>query len=351
MDQALTQYRERRYPMTSREIQKSNFLKRHNWESGARTQLASDASNRCYERLERFNPKASAILMDAPPQSEENTPRFIFVARFLRSLGLSAPEIFAQDQHNGFLILEDLGDNLVAKVLDDTTIQTTTIEHQIYETTVDALIHLHHAEPPDLDVYDPAMMSDLASLAFSEYRSAVSGHCPASIIQEFRTNLEAQIVRCCNIPHVLIQRDYHAENLLWLPDRDGIARVGMLDFQDALLGHPAYDLVSLLQDARRDVSETTEAHMLNHYMTRTGRRDDFRQAYFLLGIQRNLRIIGVFARLSKKNGKPRYIDLIPRVWAYLLHDLENSPSDDLADFIVEELPEPSPDVLNILRDQ
>ena len=150
---------------------------------------------------------------------------------------------------------------------------------------------------------------------------------------------------------VMILRDYHAENLLWLPARQGPARAGQLDFQDAMLGHPAYDLVSLLQDARRDVSSDVAEAMVRHYCHQTNsNHSDFTTAYHLLGAQRNLRILGVFARLSLMAGKPHYIDLIPRVWAHLMHDLAHPALAPVAALIRADLPEPTPALLQRLKD-
>ena len=148
----------------------------------------------------------------------------------------------------------------------------------------------------------------------------------------------------------MILRDYHAENLIWLPGRKGIARVGLLDFQDAMTGHRAYDLVSLLQDVRRDVPAGIETRMLARYIDGSGTNDHaFRTAYAVLGAQRNLRILGVFARLATDYGKPRYVDLIPRVWAHLVRDLDHPALAPVAQMLVDTLPAPSPETLQRLR--
>jgi aminoglycoside/choline kinase family phosphotransferase len=151
---------------------------------------------------------------------------------------------------------------------------------------------------------------------------------------------------------VLVLRDYHAENLIWLPEREGIARVGLLDFQDAVLGHPEYDLVSMLQDARRDVPDNIVRETCQHYLARSGADpESFETAYHLLGLQRNLRILGVFARLCIQAGKPHYVDLIPRVYAHVLHNLKHPKLHHLAKAFLPALPEPTPDFLNTLRNR
>lgn len=149
---------------------------------------------------------------------------------------------------------------------------------------------------------------------------------------------------------VLVQRDYHAENLLWLPGRNGVARVGLLDFQDARAGHCAYDLVSLLQDARRDVPAAIEMQMIDRYISAAGVDESgFRTAYNVLGVQRNLRILGVFSRLSQEYGKPHYVDLIPRVWSHFIRGLEHPALATVANLLRESLPPPTPDNLDKLR--
>jgi len=170
--------------------------------------------------------------------------------------------------------------------------------------------------------------------------------------EQFCAVLEPLLTCHAAAADVLILRDYHAENLLWLPERAGLARVGLLDFQDALEGHRAYDLVSLLQDARRDVSNRVESAMLERYIAATGQdAESFITAYRLLGAQRNLRILGVFARLCLRDSKPRYLDLIPRVWAYLQRDLEHPALSPLRPILADALPAPTPSILARLKDQ
>ena len=245
----------------------------------------------------------------------------------------------AQDRVQGFLLLEDLGDDLYARVL------ARMPEHEgaLYTAAVAALAHLHATPPPDaLPTYSPAMMAALAALAFDWYAGV-----PQSPERQTARDVMARLMmRHAPEADVLIQRDYHAENLLWLPERAGVARVGLLDFQDAMAGHRAYDLVSLLQDARRDVPPETEAAMITHYLSLT-RLDParFDSAYHVLGAQRNLRIIGVFARLCLRDGKAHYAGLIPRVWALLQRDLAHPALADLRPLIAEHLPEPTPDFL------
>jgi aminoglycoside/choline kinase family phosphotransferase len=149
---------------------------------------------------------------------------------------------------------------------------------------------------------------------------------------------------------VLIQRDYHAENLLWLPERQGVARIGLLDFQDAMLGHPVYDLVSVLQDARRDVNPVVAEQTRQHFEAQSGMSStSFDLAYAVLGLQRNLRILGVFARLCLRDDKPHYVDFMPRVWGHIQTNLTHPALSEVADIISRDLPVPTPDNLSLLK--
>ncbi|MCY4287626.1 MAG: phosphotransferase [Aestuariivita sp.] len=331
--------------MPSRDELKRQFLNANGWSDATPTILAADASHRSYTRLRQSSTCCSAILMDAPKDLGEDVRPFVFIAKHLYALGFSAPQVLAQDDTNGFLLLEDLGDDLFARVLE----RDTKKESLLYLAAVDALISLHQIAPPDLPTYSVDMMLDLSSLAFSRYRAAIGETCPENVIRHFRSLFEPHLRECEQTPPVLIQRDYHAENLLWLPDRHGIARVGMLDFQDGMLGHPAYDLVSLLEDARRDVSKPVQIDMRQHYMSALNTDTRFDLDYAVLGVQRNLRILGVFARLSIDRGRTSYIDLIPRVWGYLCADLRAPELKELEVFIRSELPEPTNAAIRSLK--
>jgi len=322
------------------------FIARATWSGANRKPLAGDASNRRYERLHLHG--KSAVLMDAPHEKGEDVRPFIQIARFLCDHGLSAPQILAEDPANGFLLLEDLGDDLFARVIP----RDPAMERPLYEAATDALIHLHRVKPPEaLALYSPAVMLDMASLAWRWY---LGGGLAANddAEQAFRAAFAPILAQHCNDASVLIQRDYHAENLIWLPERNGPARVGLLDFQDAMAGHPAYDLVSVLQDARRDVPPSIEEEMIARYVSATGQDDTaFRTAYAVLGVQRNLRILGVFGRLCLMGGKPHYIDLIPRVWGLLLRDLEHPALFPVATLIRDALPAPTSKILKGLKDR
>lgn len=333
--------------MTNRAKLAETFLATTAWGHATRALLAGDASNRRYERLTDPATGRTAVLMDAPPEKGEDVRPFVTIDRFLRDQGLSAPEIYAEETDTGFLLLEDLGDALFARVL----AADPGPERQLYEAATHVLIALHAAPPPeDLPAYDPPLMAELAGLAFGKYRAGILGDDGGEVFERFLPRFEDILRATTGGKQVVILRDYHAENLLWLPEREGPARVGLLDFQDAMLGHPAYDLVSLLQDIRREVPAGIEIAMIDLYISATGVDDHaFRTAYAVLGAQRNLRILGVFARLATDYGKPHYVDLIPAVWAHLKRDLDHPALAPVADLLLEALPAPTPEALEKLR--
>lgn len=334
--------------MTDRTPLIDAFLLQTNWSNATRAPLAGDASMRKYMRIGAGTDGRVAVLMDADPALGNDVKPFIKITNYLRSIALSAPEIYHADEGNGFLLLEDLGDALFARVARDQP----ELESTLYQGACDVLVALHQAKPPALELYDTALMTRMAALSFDWYQYGAHAAVDLRAKTAFETAFSALLDTYVDAPSVLIQRDYHAENLLWLPERDGLRRVGLLDYQDALLGHPAYDLVSLLKDARRDVPPALETHMIARYIEASGcDAQQFINAYHVLGLQRNLRILGVFARLSMHFGKPSYIDLIPRVWAYVLRDLEHPVNAPVAPLLEQSLPAPSPEILQRLKDK
>ena len=315
------------------------FLTNAGWGAAERWFLAGDASDRSYDRLALGG--KTAILMDAPPGKGDDPEIFLSIASHLLKLGLSAPHCLAQDLTNGFLLLEDLGDDVYARLIN----ADLALENSLYTAATTVLVHLQAAPPaknlPNLSAIDWA---EAACFALDWYRFAVTGdHADPS---DFRTAMADALSRHADGPRVMILRDYHAENLLWLPARHGIARVGLLDFQLAQLGQPGYDLVSLLQDARRDVSRETELVMIQQFLELTGASDaTFRPAYAVLGAQRALRILGIFARLCLHGAKPGYVALIPRVWQQLQCNLAAPELTKLAQICARLFPEPTPESL------
>lgn len=323
--------------MTDRKALSDAFVARAGWADAERGFLAGDASPRSYDRLRRG--AQTAVLMNAPPERGEDVRPFVTMARHLLGLGLSAPRILAEDPANGFLLLEDLGDTLYARLLE----RDPAPEEQIYAAAIEVLATLQAAPPPPgLPDHTPGFMAEAAGLSLVWYARAVTGQPqdPAPLVAAMAQAMAAH----CTAKPVLVLRDYHAENLLWLPDRRGLARVGLLDFQMGSMGQPEYDLISLLQDARRDVPRDLADRMIGHFAALTG-ADPVRTATAcaVLGAQRALRILGGFTRLSLHFGKPGYVRLIPRVWAHLQHDLAHPALAGVR--AAAQLPEPTPEAL------
>lgn len=324
--------------MTDRATLSTAFLARAGWGAAERAFLAGDASDRSYDRLTRG--AETAVLMDAPPGKGDDPAIFLRVAAHLLGLGLSAPRCLAQDLGNGFLLLEDLGDDVFARVVARDPSQ----EVALYKAATDVLLTLQ-AHPPlsSLPNLSAADWAEAACFALDWYRKAATGD--AGGRYAFRSVLQDLLAQHADGPRVMILRDYHAENLLWLPDRQGVAKVGVLDFQLAQLGQPGYDLVSLLQDARRDVSREVETAMIARFKDRTGADFRFDATYAVLGAQRALRILGVFVRLCLQAGKPGYLQLIPRVWGQLQQNLSHPVNAPLARICQTLLPAPTPELL------
>lgn len=330
--------------MPDRRALSTSFLDKSGWANATRTHLAGDASNRSYQRLTHKDTGEVAVLMDAPPRDGENVKSFIAITDYLLALKLSAPRILSQDTNNGFLLIEDLGDALFARLIHDQPDK----EHLLYSSAVDVLVELHqHPTPDGLLDYTPTMMANYIAPVFEWYHPTT-----ADAVAAIKAELESVLTKYCSTTSVMALRDYHAENLLWLPTRHGLQRTGLLDYQDAVLAHPAYDLVSLLKDARRDVSPNVQTQMINRYIANTGTDPDrFRAAYSVQGAQRNLRILGIFARLCLSAGKPAYVDLIPRVWSHLQDDLSHPALTSLNTLVFETLPAPTPKFLQRLKQQ
>ena len=326
-----------------------DFLERSGFGAARRIPIQGDASTRAYERLELDG--KSVIFMIAPKRPDgppvrwgksysalahlsESVDAFVAMAEALRKQGLSAPEIYAQDLEHGLLIVEDLGnDGIIAagRPIDER-----------YQTAVDVLadVHRHTTLPLRLPVKgreDHILpLYDLDALGI-ETELLLDWYVPHHLNKELSANARSQFVslwRATLTPvteqePVWTLRDYHSPNLLWLPERDGIKRIGIIDFQDAVMGHPSYDLVSLLQDARLPISEEMEMRLLRHYVDSRRSKQmgfnfrDFVQSYAILGAQRATKILGIFVRLNIRDNKPDYLRHIPHVEAYLRRNLKH----------------------------
>ncbi len=357
---------------SEREAQKTAFLARAGVADAVRERLPGDASTRAYERLIRPG-KPSLMLMDSPPAAEGVTlaadateamrtaagyaamarlsasriDAFVASAGYLGNQGLSAPEVLAFDVDQGLALTEDLGDGLFARLIEGGADQV-----PLYRTAIEALVRLQEAVPPavlesqglawPLLAYDDLALKTGADL-FTRWLPVLE---PAVSIgpddlAEWEAQWQPVRARAHRTPGVFTHRDYHAENLLWLPDRSGSARVGMIDFQDCVLAHPSWDLHSLLQDARRDVPPALEAAMLDHYFAlRPGLdRQAFMADYAALAALNEARIIGIFSRLIARDGKPRYRAFLPRMWRHLMASLADPGLAGVRRWIETRIPE------------
>lgn len=338
------------------------FLAASGWGEAQVTPLPGDASTRRYARLVMKDRRA--MLMDqpqgaesptAPPDASEATrhalgynavarlagadcARFAAVSDYLRRHGLAAPQILAADHGQGFVILEDLGDALFADVLVEGG-----DEKALYQAAVEVLAKIHAQDaPPALSSDKPLFAYDQTAL-IAETDLLIQWFLPLALerdateteISEHHRLWKSTLAQIADRRRVFVHRDYHAQNLLWLPEREGVARVGLIDFQDAVAGSPAYDLISLTEDARRDVSPELAEAATMHYlaaMKAQGTPVDetaFRREMAIMAAQRNAKIVGIFARLYKRDGKARYLDLLPRVWGYLERDLAHPALSEL----------------------
>jgi len=348
---------------SDRQALKAQFLAAHGLADAARAPLAGDASTRAYERL-RPAGGVSLIFMDQPPSLEtapcppDATPAerlalgynasarlaagrvdaFVACAGFLRGRGLSAPQVHAADPSLGLAILEDLGDDLYTRLIEGGA-----DEAMLYDRAVDALVRLHETPPPavlsaqgsqwPLLSYDDLALKTAADLFIEWAPKSNPGlrfdDGATGAWEELWTPIRARLDAAAD---VFCHRDYHADNLIWLTDRPGPAAVGMLDFQDALRGHRAWDLMMLLQDARRDVSPAREAASLDRYLAAEPSvpREPFLADYAAVAALHACRLIGLFTRLTVRDAKPRYAGYIPRMWGYLARDLKAPGLESLA---------------------
>ncbi len=332
-----------------------------------RVHLVGDASTRRYERL--YVEGASAILMDSPPRPDgppvrggrsysalahlaENVRPFVALARGLRERGFSAPLVQSADLEAGLLLLEDFGDERVVAGDPPTPVE------ERYETAIDLLVTLHGLELPaslpvaprlehKLPTYDMGAFLIEAELLLDWYLP-YRGAPPITPVEReaFLTLWQQALADMVSTPATWVLRDFHSPNLMWLDEREGVERIGLLDFQDALMGPAAYDLASLLMDARVDVGQDLELKLLSRYVA--GRTavypgfdlKPFVRQYVTLGAQRTTKILGIFSRLNKRDDKPDYLKHLPRVWNYLARALAHPSLAELAKWYEAHVPAP-----------
>ena len=310
----------------------SDFLARHGWADATILPLAGDASFRRYFRIHAGERRA--VLMDAPPPHEDPRP-FVAIAEWLQQVGLAAPRVLAADLERGLLLLDDLGDAQMREVVDTEP----EIERDLYKTAVDVLVHLHLQPPmPGLPPHGLNEWLVEVGLFLDWYVPAVGLGSVDVYGWEAAWREVLEPVAADGLGPVTVLRDYHAENVMLLDGRGGIERFGLIDFQDAVAGHPAYDLASILEDARRDVPPELERDMVDRYLAKSNAGQCFEPAYWALAAQRNTRILGVFCRLWKRDGKERYKQFQPRMWGLLERDLGQPNLAPLAQWFDSNIP-------------
>lgn len=303
--------------MAERDLSIQRFLADSGWEAAERSRLAGDASFRRYERLLLNGQRA--VLMDAPPPQEDVRP-FRHMANLLQEMGFSAPRVLAADEHAGLLLLEDLGDRTFAKALADGSDPV-----ELYTLATDTLIALQQAWTPELakkaalPPYGDALLVEREAMLLPDWTAPGLGlRLSEQQRQDYAEAWREALAPVYEQGTALVLRDYFPDNLMLL-DRSGTAACGLLDFQDAVVGPPVYDLASLLQDARRDVPAEIEAAMLERYLDAFPAidRDATRRAYTVIAAQRHAKVIGIFTRLAHRDGKPGYLAHMPRLWRLL----------------------------------
>lgn len=360
--------------MIRRKKELEKFLSKTEFSGAELYPLAGDASARRYVRVVLGD--RHTIVMDTPAEGE-NFHNFVAIAESLYLNGYSAPKILARDMQAGFLLLEDFGENSFTQVLirdlNCTSLKVTPtlfsslqgdskggggvaiqkencqkedritspsayndsgMENTLYCAAVDLLVQWYKSPVknlPPLPLYDEELYLREVSLFPDWFLPKILGEHRASELRSEYMNIWRGILSSANLSkEIFVHRDFHADNLMWLGERSGAKRVGLLDFQDGVFGDAAYDMVSLLEDARRDVSLELAESMIARYLSETGIDEgNFRTAYDILGAQRNSKIIGIFVRLAVRDGKDGYLKFLPLVWSYLQRDVANPLLKDL----------------------
>ena len=356
---------------SERETEIITFLNTTGWGEAARSAVPGDASARRYERLSQDGQQA--VLMDVPMQklgqvhAEDmslearrqsgynalariagmNPVAFVCVTDALSIRGFSAPKILAADLPKGLILLEDLGDNLYARAIENRP----EAETPLYEAAIDCLAALYRCSfPQDLTYkgvswrvrdYDEAALLAETDLCLNWYVKDLGHDINGAALEDWHNIWRATFTAFDAHAPGLCLRDYHAENLFWLPKRESTSRVGLIDYQDALFVHPSYDLVSIIEDARRDVGPDLHAPLIERFCEKSGLKfdDKFKAAYAVMGAQRNAKILGIFVRLAERDGKPHYRKLIPRVAANFRRNLAHPAMSDLQTWFETHVPE------------
>lgn len=324
------------------------FLARHGLDRLGLEKFEADASPRRYYRVQ-----GEGVLLMIEKQDPVGFAAYLRLSHHLNGLGLSAPRVFGADPAHGLALVEDFGDCTYATCLNQGH-----DEAELYKLAVEALLHLHHdprGSRVDQSCYDLDVHLDELQIFSDWFVPAIDPTVDQARFSETFLDLwRTALAPVSSRFDTLVLRDFHVDNLMLLESRSGVARCGLLDFQDGILGACEYDLVSLLQDARRDLGDGLEPQLLNHYIGNApdylGSADEIRHRYALLGAQRHARILGVFVRLCRRDAKPRYLKFITRVVAQLQTALADAGLSEIALFLESELPDWTDKALDLGRE-
>ncbi|MBN8827802.1 MAG: phosphotransferase [Sphingobacteriia bacterium] len=317
-----------------RAVLKEKFIKKQNLKLTKIENFPQDASFRSYSRL-HLDDNKTLVIMDAPPKFEDVRP-FVYVSSILNNMGLSAPKVLDKDEENGFLLLEDFGDESFRKFLIKNPIE----EEKLYFQAVDVLVEIYRSSITyNLEEYNYDKFLKEA-LVFAEYglENFANNKQHLKSLQDEYKEIITDIFNLLpkSAKKILVHRDYHVDNLHYLPERNGIKAVGLIDFQDAVLGSPTYDLMSLIEDARRDVNPEIANKAISRFIKSINvDKDEFMYEYNIWAMQRNLKIVGVFNRKNLRDNNPNYLQFLPRVWGYLKNNLSQSHLAQMKNFFAK----------------
>ena len=315
--------------MSPKSEQVMRFLSSQGWGGAKQCAVTGDLSDRRYTRLAKG--ERTAILME--DANIEMVAQFAKIARWLLRAGLSAPRVFAEDFQQGLLLLEDFGEAKLTEIINAGTLA----QRDLYKIAVDALLQVRGETLDGLEAPNAAALIDATRIA-DEWYPNVNTH----ELDEIRRALSPLLSELLTEPRSVAMRDFHADNVLWLERREGVQRLGLLDFQDAFLMHPAYDLMSLITDARINVPFEVKAATLSAYSVGSGEpKESLERAVAILGVQRNIRILGIFWRAAQRDGKRHHLPALPRVRAHLADCLAHPVFDTVRDRLDSALPLPA----------
>ena len=319
--------------MDAREELLKEFIKNNSISENDMQLIETDASFRKYYRINKNN----VLIMDAPNERGESVKSFQIIDKILSEMGISVPAIHCIDEKNGFILLEDLGDQVFSRILNSDN------EYELYKNAIAVLAHIYlesikkKFDNKKIYSFSIDILIEEASLFYEWF---LEKHCKISLANEEKIEYQEILKKIFNeinfTSSALVLRDYHVDNLILLKNRKGINQVGVIDFQDALIGSNAYDLVSLLEDVRKPIKTTLKEKLIEEYIDLTGydlRRLLQEMRYF--SIQRNLKIIGIFSRLKYRDGKPQYMELIKNAWNFIYSHLEDPSFRELKTWIFE----------------